>query len=366
MTQKMLYSRIGGGKKRLDYNDFAKSIGMLTILWGHIRLSGWSNEFVYAWHIPLFFFLSGMVFNKNKYADFKTFCMKKVKSLLVPYTIFSILTWGVWAVFTFVYHTNVESYWMPLAQTFIAQGSGGFLVHNVPLWFVTCLFVMEIVYYFIANWNKACIILMSFCMAVGSYCMITYVDCIDVTLLPWNLEVVFLGMPFYSIGHFVVQKWGHEQMQNWVNGHLTASLLITFVLAGVVLVGSHFNGSISFGHAAIHNPFITYPCALCGVAMVLIICMLLAGTKSCTNDVKWMKWLKWFGRNSFTAMAIHNPIKGFVCVIVGVLFGCGSSAVSQSDSYSLVAFAVTLVITVLSIIAVNWTKNIYNKLKESI
>ena len=147
---------------------------------------------------------------------------------------------------------------------------------------------------------------------------------------------------------------------------MTAFLLIIFVLAGVVLVGSHFKGSISFGHAAIHNPFITYPCALCGVAMVLIICMLLAGTKSCKNDAKWMKRLKWFGRNGFTAMAIHNPIKGFVCVIVGVLFGCGSSTVSQSDSYSLVAFAVTLFITVLSIIAVNWTKNTCNKLKESI
>ena len=140
------YDNLGGGKKRLDYNDLAKSLGMLTILWGHIRLTGWSNDFVYAWHIPLFFFLSGMVFNKRKYADFKTFFMKKVKSLLVPYAIFSILTWGVWAVFTFVSHNNVESYWMPLAQTFIAQGSGGFLVHNVPLWFVTCLFVIEIVY----------------------------------------------------------------------------------------------------------------------------------------------------------------------------------------------------------------------------
>ena len=68
MNKKMLINRIVGGKKRLDYNDLAKSLGMLTILWGHIRLTGWSNEFVYAWHIPLFFFLSGMVFNKNKYA----------------------------------------------------------------------------------------------------------------------------------------------------------------------------------------------------------------------------------------------------------------------------------------------------------
>lgn len=64
---------------------------MLAIIWGHIRLTGWSNAFVYAWHIPLFFFLSGMVFNKCKYADFRTFFMKKVKSLLVPYVIFFVL-----------------------------------------------------------------------------------------------------------------------------------------------------------------------------------------------------------------------------------------------------------------------------------
>ena len=306
-----------------------------------------------------------MVFNKRKYADFKTFFMKKVKSLLVPYTIFSIPTWIVWAAFTFASHTEVDSYWMPLAQTFIAQGSGGFLVHNVPLWFITCLFVMEIVYYVVADWNKAWIILMSFGLAVGSYCMITYVDVIDVTLLPWNIEVVCLGMPFYAIGHFVVQKWGHEQMQNLVNGHSLTSLLIAFLLAGIVLVGSHFNGSISFGHAAIHNPFITYPCALSGVAMVLIVCMLLADIKACKNDVMWMKWLKWFGRNSFTAMAIHNPIKGFVCVIVGVLLGWGSSAVSQNGGCSLVAFAVTLVVTVVGITVVNWTKKKYKDLKES-
>ena len=72
MDSTRLVNPIGGGK-RLDYNDLAKAFGMLAIIWGHIRLTGWSNAFVYAWHIPLFFFLSGMVFNKCKYADFRTF-----------------------------------------------------------------------------------------------------------------------------------------------------------------------------------------------------------------------------------------------------------------------------------------------------
>lgn len=44
---------------------------------------------------------------------------------------------------------NPVNYWHPLLQTIIAQGSVGFLRHNLPLWFVTCLFSVEIIFYFI-------------------------------------------------------------------------------------------------------------------------------------------------------------------------------------------------------------------------
>ena len=93
---------------------------MLLIVWGHIRLGDWSNAFVYAFHIPLFFFLSGMVFSKKRYPDFKSFLLKRVNSLIKPYIVFLVLTWIVWAAFSYVTHANVDSYWMPLAETFIA------------------------------------------------------------------------------------------------------------------------------------------------------------------------------------------------------------------------------------------------------
>ena len=348
--------------QRWDYNDLAKSLGMLAILWGHIRLTGWSNAFVYAWHIPLFFFLSGMVFDKSRYANFRTFIIKKVKSLLVPYVIFSFLTWTIWVGYSWVAHAQVESYWMPLIQTFVAQGSGGFLLHNVPLWFVTCLFMMEIVYYLIADWGGVKILIGTIILAATSYYIITYVDIIDITMLPWNIEVVCLGLPFFAIGHLVVQKWGHLQMQNWVNTHRSISLVLAFVLAVIVMIGSSANGSISFGHAAIHNPLITYSCAFAGIAMLLLICMLLAGTKACLNNARWMQDLKWFGRNSFTAMAIHNPIKGFVCLIVGTVFNCSSAIVSESDSYSLISFVITLFLTVVGIMIVNLIKTKYKQI----
>lgn len=48
---------------RLEFIDIAKALGMFTIIWGHIIHYGWSNQIVYAFHIPLFFFMSGMVYN---------------------------------------------------------------------------------------------------------------------------------------------------------------------------------------------------------------------------------------------------------------------------------------------------------------
>ncbi len=133
-------------KKRLDYIDIAKALGMLTIMWGHIAANK-SVTFVYAFHIPLFFFLSGMVFVQYKYPDFKSFVKRRIQTLIVPYIIYSFITWTIWALFSYATHARADSYWMPLMQTFIAQGSEGYLVHNVPLWFVSCLFVVELAYY---------------------------------------------------------------------------------------------------------------------------------------------------------------------------------------------------------------------------
>lgn len=351
--------------KRLDYNDLAKSLGMLTIIWGHVRLGDWSNAFVYAWHIPLFFFLSGMVFNKERYVDFKSFFFKKVKSLLIPYAIFSVLTWIVWAAFSFITHAQVESYWMPLVQTLIAQGSGGFLIHNVPLWFVSCLFVMEIMYYFIADLRKGWNITITILLAAISYCLINYWDGWDITLLPWSLEVACLGLPIYALGHLIVQKWGHQNMQNWVGEHKMISLMLVMAFAGIVVVGSSWNGSISFGHSDLgRNVFVSYACAIMGTIMMIVTCMLIAASSWNVKNTKLMQAIKWFGRNSFTAMVIHNPIKGIVCVIIGMAFHCGSGAVSKNDYYSLIAFIITLVLTVFGIITTNWVKQLYQGMRN--
>ncbi len=347
---------IGGGK-RLDYNDLAKSIGMLTIIWGHIYYGRASSAFVYAFHIPLFFVLSGMVFDRSKYPSFGSFLKKKLNSLLIPYAVFSFLTWIIWVAYTMVTHANVESYMMPLLQTFIAQGSEGYLVHNVPLWFVMCLFTMEVMYYFIAGFKRIWITVLTVLMAVISYCLLNHCFFINFSIIPWSIDAAMLGIPFYAMGHWTVCKWGHQRMMDAINNHKSVSILCMILWGVVTCLISDYNGPISFGHTDMGvNVFTAYLGGITGVSMLLIFCMLLAGSIFNKPTIKWMNFLKWFGRNSFNAMVIHNPIKGFITVVVGVCFVCDSSAVNYNLLYSFVSFVITLICTVVGIVMINWIK----------
>lgn len=54
-------------RKRNSYIDIAKGLGMLLVIWGHIKQGGLSVDFTYSFHMPFFFFLSGMLFSPEKY-----------------------------------------------------------------------------------------------------------------------------------------------------------------------------------------------------------------------------------------------------------------------------------------------------------
>lgn len=54
-------------KQRIGYLDIAKGIGILLMIFGHIDGGGVVQTWIYSFHIPLFFIVSGIiVFKQNK------------------------------------------------------------------------------------------------------------------------------------------------------------------------------------------------------------------------------------------------------------------------------------------------------------
>lgn len=82
-------------------------------------------------------------------------------------------------------------------QIFLAQGSKPVL--DTPMWFVPCLFAVEIMYYLISKTKKiitTCTIL----TCVGWLLESGYLN-FDNTLLPWSLDSALFALGFYAVGN---------------------------------------------------------------------------------------------------------------------------------------------------------------------
>lgn len=83
-------------KPRIDYIDSARGLAILFVLIGHLcSLKHGLGQYFYSFHMPMFFIISGMLLSYNdswKNMTFYEIFIKKLKSFMYPYIIFSILS----------------------------------------------------------------------------------------------------------------------------------------------------------------------------------------------------------------------------------------------------------------------------------
>lgn len=114
-------------KERTPLYDVAKGICIISVVLGHL---GIATRFVYFYHLPIFFFISGLFFNAEKHS-FKDFLLKKIKSFYVPYVIISLLFA---IIFDFQNMKNIKY----VLRIFLFDGKAPF---TGTFWFIPCLFI---------------------------------------------------------------------------------------------------------------------------------------------------------------------------------------------------------------------------------
>ena len=144
-------------KDRIDWIDNLKAIGIyLMVLGHHETMSNDVVKYIYSFHMPLFFFISGFLFYYERYPTIKGFALQRIKTLIVPYFVFSFITFIIFVLFTKIRHPEqIASGKVNLIDNFfsIFISANGIIMmsHSPPLWFLTCLFLTEIQFYFICQ-----------------------------------------------------------------------------------------------------------------------------------------------------------------------------------------------------------------------
>ena len=71
--------------------SISKGIGILLMVIGHAGCPNYMRSFIYVFHMPLFFFLSGYCFKERYFSEPRTFLLKRIKGLYLPYIKYALL-----------------------------------------------------------------------------------------------------------------------------------------------------------------------------------------------------------------------------------------------------------------------------------
>lgn len=142
---------------RIEYIDVARILGIALMYYGHVIESSMKlgsetaaihYKFIYSFHMPLFFILSGYLASRQAgHESWTWFLKKQTYSRLLPYALFSILllvpTFFIPSHSVGLDLSSSTGYIRGLFSTFI----GGFPVFNIPTWFLVCIFVVELFHF---------------------------------------------------------------------------------------------------------------------------------------------------------------------------------------------------------------------------
>ena len=190
-------------KKRIDWIDMAKGWGTILVILGHLWLTpSFLNIWLYSFHMPLFFFLSGVTYNREKYTSLKELIKEKSKTLLVPYAVLSVIMFA-WNVMLGVFRLVIENQAFDYAM--IYNTVIGFFVnirttkYGGLSWFITCIYVTFIIMYLllkVSKYNAKIAFFISLLVLTAGYVYATFVD----IKLPWGIDAAFVSVFFMLCG----------------------------------------------------------------------------------------------------------------------------------------------------------------------
>lgn len=266
--------------ERYKWIDLAKGLVMILTVYMHCGLSGvpFVGEWVNAFFMPLFFFVSGILLKPEKYT-LLLFIKRRWLTLYRPYILFSIIMLGL--SYPFVGGGN------PLIhiQSILSNGWGGY-----ALWFIPVLAFAELLYVVLCKATinpriKSIMLLLS--MFVGYYLYI---------LQPsnqYNWSLIFTALGFYGLGNLL------KQVMVTINGRtLWSIVVISFILSLTCLL----NSGRPEWFVNILASFWTYPAALGGTIFICLFC------KCCETYIHHMvvTTLNYIGRNTYVILAFHQ------------------------------------------------------------
>lgn len=303
-------------KPRLAWLDILKGMGIILVAIGHIYQNDVVYDWIYSFHMPLFFLAAGWVYKVTPVAEH---IKKRFFTVAVPYFSFGLLVLLYWQLFERRFRDSD----MTFAETLIGllRGQYDHLDFNVHLWFLPCFFVTVVLYNVLVNIDKK-----KRLVYVVSLLMSAVFVLVEMPELPWGLNRVFQYIGFYALGDAL----GSAKTDSFLSGSHKA---VCFA-AEIALIALNFG----LAYFDLTKGIMWFVTGTVGVVSCILFSVRIS---KCAP-------LEYLGRISLTVLCIHGPVYRVIVKIVSVPLNMSTDEVRANAALALVVTAVTLAVCCLA------------------
>lgn len=270
--------------KRKDWIDIAKGLGMILVILGHcVPFGGKMHNLIFAFHMPFFFLLSGLVF---KQTQIRVVAKKRLKTLIVPYILFCLL--GI--VLTLLLGPRAS--WKDILRDLYLGNPEHLWVSSV--WFLVALFITTVLFAVILKLKNilAQKIIVAILFVGGIAFGTVYHAGIINHRLPLDIDVVPVALLFFAVGYYIKNKLLAEKKDSDNPLYARKKIFLLCVLAVAFILSSMINVRVNLHGIEYGNPVLFVIAAFTGSFAVIIFSQLLVRQQ----QIK--KICVWIGKNN--------------------------------------------------------------------
>ena len=134
--------------------DVARGISLFFVILGHLVVDSTTIfNWIFSFHMPIFFILSGMCFNSEKYNSFLEFVKEKFKKRIIPYIVFTIFATFMCFIIPAWKEPIREANALSILEEIFYYGQPEALRMGA-IWFLVALFFSEIILFLLNKFFK--------------------------------------------------------------------------------------------------------------------------------------------------------------------------------------------------------------------
>lgn len=266
---------------RIEYIDFIKGVGIILVLIGHLPINDTLHMQIYSFHMPLFFFCSGLFFKpKSIIGGVK----KDFKTIFIPYVFFASILIMTLIGIGCATHNNLRD---AICQLKINPLDSDCYPLYHTIWFLICMFFVKELCNIFTNLTTNYRII-----GWGGYFVALMLRENGIHL-PFFIDSAFGMLFFYTVGYrFIHSKYNQMKCNTYI-------LLLLFCL---------YLALISFISPKVNVRDNMYPWFLCISALIPIFILFYLSANIFRTELWIFKIIRKCGVKSLFIFALHGPI----------------------------------------------------------